>query len=305
VRRRRGGRRLHAVVLPRRDLRAGGARERPVLPPPDLGRGAGACLGAAGHRLGLRDPVAAVGAGVRGVDRRPRPQRLHGPQHVDRRVLPARLHRARHPDPPVPRLLLAVLVLRRGPAALGPPRRPAVLAPDASAAAARRGAARAGHRRVPPADGVGMARGGPVCVQDQAVTAHRRRSGRAEPRDRAGRDAEAAHVSGRPAPERRPPRALVDLLGSSDMASAYALTTLGALFGAHVLVSVMGRPGYSAVIVGLCAVGILMLIVRRRELSIVRLIPTTVVLFLGWLLVTARSEEHTSELQSRENLVCR
>ena len=50
-----------------------------------------------------------------------------GAQHVGRRLLPARHHRADPDGPDLPRLHLARLVLRRGPPALGSPRRPAVL----------------------------------------------------------------------------------------------------------------------------------------------------------------------------------
>lgn len=84
-----------------------------------------------------------------------------------------------------------------------------------------------------------------------------------------------------------PPRAwLPELLASSLMASSYALATIGALFGGHVLVSLTGEPGYSAIIVGLCVIGVAMLIARRSEISLLRLMPTTLVLVLGWLLVT-------------------
>lgn len=82
-------------------------------------------------------------------------------------------------------------------------------------------------------------------------------------------------------------REVVELLGSSAMASAYALTTIGALFGTHVLVRLTGTVGYSAIIVGLCVLGVGILIVRRRELSLVRLAPTTLIVFMAWLLVTA------------------
>ncbi|MFT4221266.1 MAG: O-antigen ligase family protein [Microbacterium sp.] len=79
---------------------------------------------------------------------------------------------------------------------------------------------------------------------------------------------------------------LPDLLGSSAMAASYALATIGALFGSHVLVSVMGQPGYSAVVVGLCVVGVAILVARRHELTLVRLVPSTLVLLMAWLLLT-------------------
>lgn len=82
-------------------------------------------------------------------------------------------------------------------------------------------------------------------------------------------------------------RELADLLGSSAMASAYALATIGALFGTHVLVRLTGTPGYSAIVVGLCVIGIAIMIVRRQELTLVRLAPTTLIVFMAWLLATS------------------
>ncbi|MFT4230531.1 MAG: O-antigen ligase family protein [Microbacterium sp.] len=79
---------------------------------------------------------------------------------------------------------------------------------------------------------------------------------------------------------------LPELLGSSAMASAFALTAIGALFGSHVLVSLMGEPGYSAIVLGLCATGVAMLFARRREVGLVRLMPTTLILLMAWLLLT-------------------
>lgn len=76
------------------------------------------------------------------------------------------------------------------------------------------------------------------------------------------------------------------LLDSAPFASAYALTTIGALFSAHALTRLMGAAGYSAIVIGLSVVGIAMLIVRRREIRIVQLMPTTLVVFLAWLLLT-------------------
>lgn len=82
-------------------------------------------------------------------------------------------------------------------------------------------------------------------------------------------------------------RDVVELLGSTSLASAYALTTIGALFSTHVLVRLTGTAGYSAIIVGLCALGVGILVVRRRELTLLRLAPTTLLIFMAWLLITA------------------
>ncbi|WP_396656700.1 O-antigen ligase family protein [Microbacterium sp.] len=77
-----------------------------------------------------------------------------------------------------------------------------------------------------------------------------------------------------------------ELLASSTMAWAFALATIGALFGSHVLVSLTGVPGYSAIIIGLCVIGVAMMIARRREIRLVRLAPTTLLLLMVWLLIT-------------------
>ncbi len=82
-------------------------------------------------------------------------------------------------------------------------------------------------------------------------------------------------------------RSFVALVDSAAFASAYALTTIGALFSSHLLTRLMGAAGYGAVIVGLCVVGVGLLIVRRREIRLVQLMPTTLVVFMAWLLMTA------------------
>jgi hypothetical protein len=79
---------------------------------------------------------------------------------------------------------------------------------------------------------------------------------------------------------------MAELLGSAPFASAYALTTIGALFSAHLLTSIIGEAGYTSVVVGLNVIGIAVLIVRRREIRLVQLMPTTLLVFLGWLLLT-------------------
>lgn len=79
---------------------------------------------------------------------------------------------------------------------------------------------------------------------------------------------------------------LVTQLESSAFASAYALAAIGAVFGSHVLISLIGTPGYSAVIVGLCAIGAAMLVVRRVEVPLIRLLPTTLIMLMLWLLLT-------------------
>ena len=76
------------------------------------------------------------------------------------------------------------------------------------------------------------------------------------------------------------------LLGSADLARAYTLTVLGAVFASIAIERIAGRVTYISIIVGLCAVGAAMLVVRRQEISLLRLVPTTLVIFLGWALAS-------------------
>lgn len=82
-------------------------------------------------------------------------------------------------------------------------------------------------------------------------------------------------------------RPLTALLDSSSFAAAYALTAIGALFCAHLLTRLMGPAGFGAVVGGLCVIGVAMLVVRRAEIRIVQVMPTTLLIFLGWLLASA------------------
>src|SRR4051812_44716045 len=66
------------------------------------------------------------------------------------------------------------------------------------------------------------------------------------------------------------------------MARAFTLTVFGAVFGAVAIERIAGRVTYTTIVTGLCAIGIAMLAARRREIFLVRLVPTTLVLFVGW-----------------------
>jgi O-antigen ligase len=79
-----------------------------------------------------------------------------------------------------------------------------------------------------------------------------------------------------------PGRWIGGMLASAALARAYTITVLGAVFAAFVIERVAGRVTYISIIVGLCVIGIGILIARRREISLVRLVPTTVVLFVVW-----------------------
>ena len=74
----------------------------------------------------------------------------------------------------------------------------------------------------------------------------------------------------------------VGILASAAFARAYTITVLGSVFSAFAVEKIAGRVTYVTIIVGLCVIGIGMLIARRREISLVRLVPTTVVLFVAW-----------------------
>lgn len=76
------------------------------------------------------------------------------------------------------------------------------------------------------------------------------------------------------------------LLGSADLARAYTLTVLGTVFASFAIERLAGRVTYVSIVVGLCVLGAAMLAVRRQEISLLRLVPTTLVLFLGWALAS-------------------
>ncbi|WP_404431841.1 O-antigen ligase family protein [Microbacterium lacus] len=76
------------------------------------------------------------------------------------------------------------------------------------------------------------------------------------------------------------------LVASALFARAYTLAVFGAVFASFAIERIAGRVTYVTIVVGLCAVGAIMLTARRRELSFVRLVPTTLVVFLAWTLVS-------------------
>lgn len=79
---------------------------------------------------------------------------------------------------------------------------------------------------------------------------------------------------------------LSGLVASALFARAYTLAVFGAVISSFAIERIAGRVTYVTIVVGLCAVGALMLAARRRELSFVRLVPTTLVLFLAWTLAS-------------------
>ncbi|MET0812939.1 MAG: O-antigen ligase family protein, partial [Microbacterium sp.] len=85
---------------------------------------------------------------------------------------------------------------------------------------------------------------------------------------------------------RAQPGWLTTLLGSASFARALTLVVLGAVFSSFAIERLAGRTTYVTIIIGLCVLGASVLIVRRREVSLLRLVPTTLVAFLGWTLVS-------------------
>lgn len=79
---------------------------------------------------------------------------------------------------------------------------------------------------------------------------------------------------------------LETLLASAALARAYTLAVLGAVFASFAIERLAGRVTYVSIIAGLCVIGAGMLIARRQEISLVRLVPTTLVAFLGWALAS-------------------
>jgi O-antigen ligase len=82
------------------------------------------------------------------------------------------------------------------------------------------------------------------------------------------------------------PPAVVELLRSAAFARAFSLTAIGAAFAGFAIERVTSHVTYVTLITGLCGFAIAMLIARRRELSFLRLAPTSVLAFLGWALIS-------------------
>jgi O-antigen ligase len=79
----------------------------------------------------------------------------------------------------------------------------------------------------------------------------------------------------------------IAVLASAALARAYTIAVLGAVFSSFAIERIAGRVTYVSIIVGLCVLGIGILVSRRREISLVRLVPTTLVLFVAWALISA------------------
>lgn len=70
------------------------------------------------------------------------------------------------------------------------------------------------------------------------------------------------------------------LLGSVEMARAYTLTALGATFGSFAIERMTSEVTFATIIMILGILGVAILFVRREELSLLRIAPTSLLMFL-------------------------
>ncbi len=83
-----------------------------------------------------------------------------------------------------------------------------------------------------------------------------------------------------------PVRPMVRLLGSVEMARAFTLAALTAVFGSFAIQQMTSAVTLAAIITVLCVLGGAILWVRREELSPLRIAPTSLFAFLCWALVS-------------------
>lgn len=76
--------------------------------------------------------------------------------------------------------------------------------------------------------------------------------------------------------------ALERLAASADFARTFTLTVIATLVGTHLIVAVAGIVTLRTIIAGLCVVAIGILVARREEISFLRLVPTTLLMFTTW-----------------------
>ena len=79
---------------------------------------------------------------------------------------------------------------------------------------------------------------------------------------------------------------LARLLGSVEMARAFTLAVLGAVFGSFAIEHMTSAVTLATIIAILCVLGAAILWVRRDELSPLRIAPSSLFAFLGWALVS-------------------
>lgn len=79
---------------------------------------------------------------------------------------------------------------------------------------------------------------------------------------------------------------LARLLGSAEFARAYTVAVLTAVFSAFTIERAAAPVTLATVIAALCALGACILWVRREELSLLRIAPSSLLAFLAWALVS-------------------
>lgn len=72
------------------------------------------------------------------------------------------------------------------------------------------------------------------------------------------------------------------LLGSADFARAYTLSVFATMFGGHLIEQFAGRITLVTIVAALCVLGVGTLIARRDEVSLLRLVPSTLLLLCAW-----------------------
>jgi O-antigen ligase len=87
-------------------------------------------------------------------------------------------------------------------------------------------------------------------------------------------------------PSSASPGWLGTLLASASFARAFTLVVFATVFSSYAIERIAGRVTYISIVVGLCVFGIAVVVARRREISLLRLVPTTVVVFIGWAFVS-------------------
>jgi O-antigen ligase len=79
-----------------------------------------------------------------------------------------------------------------------------------------------------------------------------------------------------------PQRRLSDLLGSAEFARAYTVAVLTAVFSSFTIEAAASHVTLATIIAVLCLLGACVLWVRREELSLLRIAPSSLLAFLAW-----------------------
>ena len=80
---------------------------------------------------------------------------------------------------------------------------------------------------------------------------------------------------------------LARLLASVEMARAFTLAVLLTVFGSFAIERLTSTVTLVTIVAALCAIGAAILFVRRDELSLLRLVPSTLLAFLAWTLASS------------------